>query len=108
GREDLAALGEPDLGEMDFISIPEALEECREDVQCNQAKSMNDVFDALTELLAACGCPEDNSILSYLLGGFSIWLNTPVLTWEELAAQRGYRCLTVEEGIQLALGIVLT
>ncbi len=108
GREDLAALGEPDLDEMVFASIPDALEEYRDGVEYRYAKNLNDTFDVLTELLANCGSSYDNSILSFLLNCFCNHFNTPKLTWEELAETEGYRNLTVEEGIQLALGIVLT
>ncbi len=108
GREDLAALGEPDLDEMAFASIPDAIEEYRDGVEYRYAKNLNDTFDVLTELLANCGSSYDNSILSFLLNCFCNHFNTVKLSWEELSSEEGYCGLTVEEGIQLALGIVLT
>lgn len=108
GQEDLAARGEPDLDEMVFASIPDALEEYREGVEYRYAKNLNDVFDVLTELLAACGNSYDKSILSFLLNCFCNHFNTTKLSWDDLAKTEGYRGLSVEEGIQLALGIVLT
>ena len=108
GREDLASRGEPDLGEMSFVSIPDALEEYRDGLAIKECDNLFDACNSLTDLLANCGYAYEDSILSFLLNSFCNRLNTPKLSWEELARTEGYGSLTLEEGIQLALGIVLT
>jgi hypothetical protein len=108
GREDLARHGEPDLEDIMYVSIPDALEELRLGKELGKCWDMFDVFDALTDLLASSGYTYDDGIFNFMMGCFSHMMGSSHASLDEVLKTRGYRGLTVEEGIQLALGIVLT
>ena len=108
GREDLARHGEPDLEDIMYVSIPDALEELRLGKELGKCWDMFEVFDALTDLLASSGHTYDDGIFDFMMGCFSHMMGSSRIPLDEVLETRGYRNLTVEEGIQLALGIVLT
>ena len=108
GREDLALHGEPDLEEMEYVSVPDALKEYRDGIRLGQCWILSELFDALSNLIPSAGYVYDDGLNAFLAAGFVNLFGGERLPWEELIRDRGYKGLSVEEGIQLALGIVLT
>jgi len=108
GRDNLARHGEPDLEDVKYVSVPDALEELRLGKELGKCWDLFDVFDALTDLLASSSHTYDDGIFNFMMGCFSHMMGSSHTSLDEVMESRSYRGLTVEEGIQLALGIVLT
>ena len=108
GRADLVCYGEPDLEELIYISIPDVLEEHRDLTGLRRTWEVLDLFDTLTDLLKASGYTYSEGIYNFMMGCFSHACCESPSPWDHVVSQRGHKNLTASEGIQLALGIVLT
>lgn len=108
GRDNFARRVAPDLDDVKYVSVHDALEELRLGKELGKCWDLFDVFDALTDLLASSGYTYDDGIFNFMMGCFSHMMGSSRFPLDEVLKTRGYRGLTVEEGIQLALGNVLT
>lgn len=96
------------LDEIHWASIPYVLEDLREGRELSSCGELFYGIDALTDIVPSCGYSWNEGLCGFLMGCWSHMFESSSASWEDVISSRGYKELTVEEGIQIALGIIVS